>query len=437
MSEPASASTPPCEANPPSRPDSWYEATARGTRDWPPLEEELECDVCVVGGGLTGLSAALHLAERGLQVALLEARQLGSGASGRSGGQLLTGMRHEPAEMERAVGREAAQRFFAFAEEGKAMVCDWVRRYEIPCDLRPGSLSVLHRARFVPEARAHAARLRDDYGYERARFVDRDEVAELIGTSIFYGGLLDRGAWHLHPLNLVLGLAAACRAAGVRLFEHSPVRRYSGTPLAVESSRGRVRSRHLVLGCNGYLGGLEPRLSSRILPLQNFMCATEPLGDVARAINRDDLAVHDSRFVVNYFRLSRDGRLLFGGGEAHSPRTPPDLTDRMRRLVLRIYPRLAGARIDYAWSGTLAITRNRWPHLGCLDGQVWFAHGYSGHGLAMAPLAGRLIAEAIAGSHERFECFARLPMRRFPGGHWLRRPLQVAGMTWYALRDRL
>ena len=385
-----------------AHPDSWYHATARELDEHAPLTGEQECDVCVVGGGFTGLSAALHLAEHGYAVRLLEARRIGWGASGRNGGQLGSGMRLGQEELEQRYGPDEARHYWELAEESKQIIVDRVARHGIDCDLKPGIAHVLHRARFARDARATAAHLRERYGYEKIRFAEQDEIRELLGSDAFFGGTVDTGAWHLHPLNLCLGLARACREAGVVVHEHSEVLGYDGSPARVTCAGGSVRAAHVVLGLNGYLGRLEPRLAGRIMPINNFILATEPLGARAREINRDDIAAASSRFVVDYWHNSPDGRLLFGGGESYTRRLPRDLKAFVRRPMLRVYPQLADARIDYAWAGTVGITMSRLPHVGRLDGNVWFGQGFSGHGVGTATLVGKLLAEAIDGEDRAF-----------------------------------
>jgi gamma-glutamylputrescine oxidase len=269
------------------------------------------------------------------------------------------------------------------------------------------------------------------------RYVPPAEQRSMLASAAAHGATLDQGALHLHPLNYALGLARACCNAGVRLHEHSPVTAYTReAPAVVTTPAGEVTARHLVIACNGYLDRLEPRLAGAIMPINNFMIATAPLADPA-ALIRDNVCVHDTRFVVNYFRLSADGRLLFGGGENYRRGFPADIAGFVRPYLLRIFPQLADTGLEYAWGGTLAITLSRLPQLGRLEPNLYFAQGFSGHGIATGTFAGQLIAEALAGSTERFDVFARLPMQRFPGGRLLRWPGLVAGMLWYALRDRL
>lgn len=420
-------------------PPSWYLETARGIRERPALAGDGVADACVIGGGYTGLSAALHLAERGHSVVLLEARRIGWGASGRNGGQVGSGQRLGQAELEAGFGRDAARRLWELAEEAKACVRERVTRHAIDCGLRSGQLIVAAKPSQAVALREQADRLARDYGYEQASYVPAARLPAMLASRIYHGGLLDRGALHLHPLNYALGLARACEAAGVRIHEHSAVLGYTRSdPVIVRTAAGSVRARHLVLGCDAHLGRLEPRIASRVLPIDSFMLATAPLGEArARALIRDDVCVHDSRFVVDYFRLTADHRLLFGGGESYGRSLPRDIAARLRPRLLRVFPQLADVAIDHAWGGAVGISRTRLPHFGRLPPNVFFAQGYSGHGIGIATLAGRLIAEAVAGQAGRFDVMAGLPAPAWPGGSLLRRPLLALGMAYYALRDRL
>lgn len=421
---------------------SWYYATARGLTDHPRLEGRVRADVCVVGGGYTGLSAALELAERGYDVVLLEGHRVGAGASGRNGGVLGMGQRKDQDELERWLGDEAARRLWDVALEANALVRERIARHGIDCDLKDGLLHAAHRPRHVAPYWRYVDHLAERYEYRKCRKVDAEEAAAMLGMRTYHGGYVDEGAAHLHPLNLALGLARACVERGVRIFERSAVQDYrepasAGGPVTVETGPGTVEADYLVLGCNGYLGRLARRIDAYQMPINNFVLATAPLGEArARRINRDDVAVVDSRFVVNYFHMTPDHRLVFGGGENYSPRFPRDLKRFVRRFMLQVYPDLDDVAVDYAWGGTLAITLKRMPHFG-RRGNVFWAQGYSGHGVAMANMGGRLIAEAVAGTAERFDLFARLPHVRFPGGRYLRWPALVAGMLYYAMLDRI
>ena len=420
-------------------PRSYYLASAQALPEHPPLRGGMRADVCIVGGGYTGLSALLHLAEHGYDTVLLEAGRVGCGASGRNGGQVGSGQRVDQSTLERRFGAAHAHRLWQLAEEAKATVKERIARHAIACDLKPGILTTAHKPGDADWLRRNVAHLGERYHYPHLRYVARDELATMLGTARYFGATLDHDGAHLHPLNYALGLARAATEAGGRIFERSRVVRIAeGSPRVVSTAAGEVEARYLVLAMNGYLGRLEPHLAGRIMPINNFMLATEPLGEArARALIRDDVAVADTKFVVDYFRLSADRRLLFGGGESYADRFPADLGGLVRRHMLRVFPQLADVRIEYAWGGTLAITRNRLPHFARLAPEVLVAHGYSGHGVALATLAGKLIAEAIAGTAERFDVMAGLKVPGFPGGTLLRWPALLLGVAHYALRDRL
>ncbi len=415
---------------------SWYAATANGARDYPALEGEMRCDVCVIGAGYSGLSAAIQLRKSGLSVVLLEANRVGWGASGRNGGQVGSGQRVGQRELEEMVGRDDARHLWTLAQEAKALVRRLIGEGGIDCDLRPGVLDTIHRARFDRECREEVALLNERYGYADLSYVDADEVRALLGTRRYHSGMMDSGAAHLHPLNYAQGLARMADQLGVKIFERSLVTGRKGT--TVETERGTIKADQVILACNGYLGGLEQEVAAKVMPINNFILATEPLGSTrARGIINGGFAVADSKFVVNYFRMSADQRLLFGGTETYGYRFPKDIAGNVRRSMLHIYPQLRDVKIDYAWGGTLAITMSRMPYFTRVAPDVLSVSGYSGHGVAIATLAGKLAAEAVAGDASGFDVFTRIPAAKFPGGPRLRSPLLALAMVWYGLRDRL
>lgn len=412
---------------------SWYAATAVPAPDRPVLQGDRRADVCIVGGGFTGLSAALHLARAGLSVVVLEAHRAGWGASGRNGGQVGSGQRLDQDWIEARVPGDA-RALWDIAEAAKALVRGLGAAMP-GVDWRPGIVHALRKPQEVAEARRYAEKLARDYGYAQIEPLDRAALAALIGTEAYAGGEIDQGAGHIHPLNFALGLAAAADAAGAVIHERSEVLALDpGPPARLRTAQGTVTADQVILACNGYLGGLAPEVAARVMPINNFIIATEPLGD--RAPLAQPVAVADSRFVVNYWRQTPDGRLLFGGGESYGWRFP-DIAETVRKPMSQVYPQLANARIDHAWGGTLAITVTRAPCFLRLAPHVLSASGYSGHGVALATMAGQILAQAVQGQAERFDVMARLPTPRFPGGTALRHPALVLAMTWYALRDRL
>ncbi|MEI4232819.1 NAD(P)/FAD-dependent oxidoreductase [Roseovarius sp. D22-M7] len=419
-------------------PDSWYAATADPLDRFAPLQGETRADVCVVGAGYTGLSAALHLAEAGLDVVLLEAQRVGFGASGRNGGQLGSGQRMAQTALERLVGRGDAGKLWDLGEDAKDLVTSLIAKHDIACHLKPGVAHACFSQREAASEHAYADHLAETYGYTRIEKLDRDAMQALCPSPAYVGGTLDMGAGHLHPLAFALGLGRAAQAAGVRMHEGSFVRQIErGSPTRVSTDKGTVRADHVILACNGYLGDLDRRVAAHVMPINNFIAATEPLGRDAARVLTQDVAVADSKFVINYFRLSHDGRLLFGGGESYGYRFPRDIAAVVRKPMLEIFPHLAGTRIDHAWGGTLAITMKRMPYLARLAPNILSASGYSGHGVGTATHAGRLMAEAVRGEADGFETLSRLPAPAFPGGSALRTPLLVLAMTWFSLRDRL
>lgn len=418
-------------------PPSYYAATRTPLDPFPPLEGAVRADVAIVGGGYMGLSAALHLAEKGLKVVLLEAHRVGFGASGRNGGQVGSGQRQDQDWIEKAVGREHARRLWEMAEDAKALVRDLIKRHDMPVQYRPGVAHACYTNAEVRHSQTYADKLARDYGYEQTEVLDRPAIRRLIGSDRFAGGAVDRGAGHIHPLNFAIALARAAAAAGVRIHEASEVQRLTpGTKVTLKTAAGQVTADHVILAGNGYLGGLEPAYAARVMPINNFLIATEPLGDRAADLLAEPIAVADSTFVVNYWRLSDNNRLIFGGGESYGYRFP-DIVATVRNPMLKIYPQLADVKIAYAWGGTLAITMNRMPALLRPMPNVLAASACSGHGVALSTLTGKLLAETVAGDASGFDLLASIPQARFPGGTTLRWPLLVLAMTWYSMRDRL
>ncbi len=415
---------------------SYYAATANAWQDRPTLAGDHRADLVVVGAGCTGLSAALHAARAGLSVIILEGGRVGWGASGRNGGQMIPGLRKGAVELVRAFGVERARALLDLAFEARDLVTGLIDEYGIACDLKTtGHLLGAARDKDLRWMAAEAECLATAMNYPHVDLLSAADARAQVATA-YSGGLLDHRGGHMHPLNYTLGLARAALAAGVTIFEHSPVSGLSAAGgVRVQCASGSVRARHAVLAGDALLEGLAPRVNSRIMPVANYVAATRPLKDPVGLIPHD-VAVSDSRFVVNYYRLSADGRLIFGGGERYTPDPPRDMAAFVRGHMEAVFPQLRGVPIAHAWGGLVSVTRTRLPHVG-RQGEVLFAHGYSGLGVILSTLAGKLLVEALQGQTRRFDLFASLEPPPFPGGVALRGPLHVLGMLWYALRDRL
>jgi gamma-glutamylputrescine oxidase len=419
---------------------SYYADTAHAVPERPALGGRVDCDVCVVGGGIAGCSTALHLAERGHSVVLLEEQRIGWGASGRSGAQAIFGVAAEQAKLERLVGAADARRIWDVSVEGLALQRELIARHGIDCDYVPGQMHVALKPRQDAELRAEVARLNERYDYPSIRMVERDELRSLVASERYVSGTYDPNCGHLHPLNYTLGLAAAAERLGVRIFEGSRAVTWdrSDGRLRVATPRGEVRCRQLALCGNAYLGSTAPALARRIMAVGTYVVSTAPLGaGRAAALIRNRAAVTDVNWVLDYFRLSADDRLLFGGRVSYSGLDTFGTARATRARMLAVFPQLADVQIEHAWGGYIDLTMNRAPHFGRLEPDVYFVQGFSGHGIALTGVAGRLLAEAIAGTSARFDVFARIPHREFPGGLALRRPALVLAMAWYRLRDLL
>lgn len=417
---------------------SYYAATANPAPRHAVLAGEVSADVVVVGGGFTGLSAALSAAEAGYSVVLLEAKRIGWGASGRNGGQMIPGMRWSATDLLDEFDKERARGLIALGLEAGERVRARIARHGIACDLRDGHFHAAWKPAHMDDIRRERDLLARFAGCDRLQVVERGEVPNFVATEAYHGGLYDPDGGHLHPLNYALGLAAAAAAAGVRIFEDSPALAMEhGSPVRVTTPQGVVTATMGVLACDTDVGGLEPTFAGAMMPIANYNVATAPLGaEQAARLIPSNASIAESRFVLNYYRLTADHRLLFGGGEKYTPAPLADIGEFVRPFLEQIFPQLRGVQIDYGWGGMVGVTRNRLPQFGRI-GNTFYAHGYSGHGVLLTTLAGELIVEAMRGTAERFDLMAGLPRQDFPGGKLLRHPLHVAGMLWYALRDRL
>jgi gamma-glutamylputrescine oxidase len=425
--------------------DSWYAASTPHQPPRPALQGEIDADVCVIGGGIAGCSTALHLAERGYRVVLLEAHCIGWGASGRSGAQAIPGIACGQHKLQALVGAADARRIWDISVEGLRLQRELIARHGIDCDLRAGQMHVAIKPRQERELREEVATLHGEYGYDSIRMVEREELRATVGSQRYIAGTYDSAGGHLHPLKYTQGIAAAAGRAGVRIFEDSRALAYAripadagGTRLEVMTADGRVRCRAIALCGNAWLGPFAPALARKIMGVGTYIVATRPLGaERAAALIRNDAAVTDINWVIDYFRRSADHRLLFGGRVSYSGLDPLGTRRATRARMLAVFPQLADVDIELAWGGYVDITMNRAPHFGRLERDVYFLQGFSGHGIALTGIAGKLLAEAIAGTSERFDLFARIPHRDFPGGAALRRPALVLAMLWYRMRDLL
>ena len=419
-------------------PRSYYAATAIGAENRPSLTGAEKADVCVIGGGFTGLSAALNLAELGYDVVVLEAEKVGFGASGRCGGLIGSGQRKDVLELEELYGFERSKQLWDLAELAKDEIRYRVRTHDIRCDLQKGQLVGVHKKSYLGWAEELSTALAERYDYPHCKALTAEESRSYVAAEGFLEAMYDSEALAIHPLNYALGLAKAATRAGVRIYEGSRVTHYSHTaPSLIETSLGSVSASFIVLACNGYLEKLEPRAARKIMPINNFMIATEALGEErARELINGRFGIHDTRFVVDYFRMSDDHRLLFGGGENYRRGFPKDIAGFVRPYMLRLFPQLDDVKTEFAWGGTLSVTVNRMPHIGRLKPNLYFGQGYSGHGISTANFAGKAIAEAIDGKTGNFDIFARLPTHMFPGGTLFRYPGMVLGMLFYSLKDR-
>jgi len=418
--------------------DSYYLASAGEYLSNAPLTGDIKADICIIGGGFTGLSAAVACAEAGLEVVLLEAEQAGFGASGRNGGQMIPGFNMAGDDLVKLVGEEAGQKLYRLAISARDRVHARIERHGINCDLQHGHIHLAAKKRdfvYLEEEVAFSDKM---LGVGEAVLVPPENVGQYVNVSGYQGGVYVPKGGHLHPLKYARGLKQAAQNAGARIFESSRVVSVDdGDKVVVRTVSGSVTASTVFLACDAETVDLAPKAGRYTMPVLNYIIGTEPLGqDRARSLIPSNAAVSDSRFVLNYFRLSADNRLLFAGGEKYSPKPPKDIAAFVRPYMLKLFPQLADARIDYAWGGAVGITVNRLPHIG-RNGNILFAHGYSGQGVLLTTLVGELVAELLKGDSRNFDLFDKIPHHAFPGGKLLRSPTYVAGMLYSAMMDRL
>jgi gamma-glutamylputrescine oxidase len=417
---------------------SWYQSTVGERTTYPSLDGSRFVDVAIVGGGFTGLQAAFNLAKQGVSVALLEAHRLGDGASGRNGGQLGTGQRAWPEEMEKQIGFERSKALFNMAEEAKRYLLDFAAEHNIDMEYMPGQMNVAHKRGHEREYLANAEIAADRYGYPHLSFMDRAETAERLGSNHYYCGVRDTGTGHIQPLKLLLGLAQAAQAAGSELYEMTKVTglHRSGGKVELATAQGTVCAERVLLATNAHIENLEPVTAAHIMPIGSFIAATEPLDDYPSILPGGE-AVADSRFVVRYFRKTKDNRLLFGGREVYSSKNPDDTAQFIRQQIIETYPSLKGIKISHAWGGYVGITLPRQPFVREVMPGVTAIGGYSGHGVMLSNFCGKLYADRICGVPNHLDDLEALNVARFPGGRRLRNPLLFLALTWFSLRDRL
>ncbi|WP_336055850.1 NAD(P)/FAD-dependent oxidoreductase [Nitratireductor sp. CH_MIT9313-5] len=417
---------------------SWYESTVGERPEYGRLDGDARCDVVVIGGGFTGVSAAVHLAKAGVNVILIEAHRIGDGASGRNGGQMGTGQRAWPEELEEELGFTRAKALFDLAEEAKHHLLDFAETNGIEIDYMPGQISVAHKKRYLKDYRAHAEIMATRFGYPHVSYIDGDEAASLLGSRRYHGGVRDTGTGHIHPMKLVVGSARIAAEAGARLCEKTPATRIvsEAGKVRVSTPNGTITADKCLMATNAYGKDLEPKTAAHLMPIGSFIAATEPLGEDSDVLPGRE-AVDDSRFVVRYFRRTKDGRLLFGGREAYSQSTPAAIEELLRRQIAEVYPQLDGVKITHAWGGYVGITMPRKPFVREVMPNVISAGGYSGHGVMLSNFTGKLYAEAVSGNRDRLKLLEELKIPSFPGGSMLRPALLFLALNWYALRDRI
>ncbi|OWY01787.1 gamma-glutamylputrescine oxidoreductase [Thioclava sp. F1Mire-8] len=419
--------------------DSYYAASANPAPLRPELEGAVEADICVVGAGFSGLSTALHLAEKGYSVTVVEGARIGWGASGRNGGQVVNGLNASLDVIESRYGQDTANFVAGLVMEGGDIIRERVATYDIRCDLKPGNVFAGLTGKHMQELEARW-KLWRSYGIESQEMLSREQMREHAASDLYAGGMIDHKGGHLHPLNLALGEAAAVEKLGGTIYEMSPVNFVDteATRPVIRTAKGQITAKTLVLCGNAYLGHVVPTLERRVMPVSTQVMATEPLGEAkARELMPSDVCIEDVRYILDYYRMSADNRLLFGGGTVYGGADPKDIKAKLWKNLEKVFPQLKGTKIDYAWSGNFALSFSRVPQMGRIGQNTYFAHGYSGHGVTGSHTFGRILSEAINGDLTRFDTFAKLPWIPFPGGRTFRVPYSVAGSWWYALRDRL
>jgi gamma-glutamylputrescine oxidase len=419
-------------------PHSYYAASANPVPARPELNGEVETDVCIVGAGYTGLSTAIALLESGFKVVLVEAAKVGFGASGRNGGQIVNSYSRDIDVIERSVGPDQAKLLGDMAFEGGRIIRERIAKYNIQCDLKDGGVFAANTPKHMKHLESQK-KLWERYGHTQLELLDEKRIREVVNTDVYVGGMLDMSGGHIHPLNLALGEAAAVESLGGVIYEQSPATRIErGNNPAVHTPNGRVKAKFVVVAGNAYLGNLIPELSAKSMPCGTQVITTEPLSDeLAKSLLPQDYCVEDCNYLLDYYRLSGDKRLIFGGGVVYGARDPSNIEAIIRPKMLKAFPQLKNVKIDYAWTGNFLLTLSRLPQVGRLGDNIYYSQGCSGHGVTYTHLAGKVLAEALRGQAERFDAFADLPHYPFPGGQLFQVPFSAIGAWYYTLRDKL
>ncbi len=422
----------------PGHAGTWYAASANDQRVRPTLEANIEADVCVIGAGFTGISAALELSERGYRVVVLEGTRIGFGASGRNGGQIVNGYSRDLQTIARRYGQQKAVELGRMSLEGGNIIRDRIAKYNIACDLQHGGFFGAFTDKQIREMAEHKAHW-EKHGHTGLEMVSKSEVGTYARTHVYAGGMIDKLGGHIHPLNMVLGEAAAVEGLGGTIYENSRVTAVEfGANPVVRTAKGSVKAKYVLVCGNAYLGSLLPAIGDRMMPVSSQVMATEPLSkELIESLLPANYCVEDANYVLDYYRRTADNRLLYGGGIVYGGHDPRTLTGKIRPNMLKTFPELGNVRIDYAWSGNFALTLSRIPHMGRLSDNVYFSHGDSGHGVTTTHLLGKILGEAVSGHAERYDVWSSLPNFPFPGGKMFRVPLTALGAWWYGLRDKL
>ena len=420
---------------------SFYKGSVNAFGSKDTLEEDTEVDVCIIGGGLTGVSSAFHLAKKGFSVAICEARLIGWGASGRNGGQLGNGMRKDQFEIEKKLGIDHAKELWKLGLESVQTTLDLINKYKIDCNIQKGVMSAGCFKNDIKDFEFEKNHLEKNYNYSDLKLIEKNSIKDEINSDMYFSGLINNGSYHINSLKFLIGLANQLKKLNVKIFENTPVNKIENKKdyIIVHSNSKQIKSHKVVVGCNGYLDKLLGGVRNKFMPINNYVVATEPIGEnKAKNIIKNNFAVCDTRFILDYYRFTEDWRLLFGAGETYTSTFMHNSEDFVRNRMIKVFPILSNVKIDFSWGGTLAITTNRLPHFGELyNNKLFFAHGYSGHGLALSTLAGKLISEKISGESERFNLFSKIRHVFIPGGDLFRRPLYSSAIFYYKLRDTI